>query len=144
MKNLVIRLIKNKKELEEVFNIRNIVFGKEQKISRDLDFDEFDNKSEHIIVFYQDKVIGTMRLLFDKDKVRFGRLAVIKEYRNKGIGKEIMTYSINYCKRKNINEIYFHSQYYVKEFYEKFGFKIRGKLFNEAGIKHIEMYMKLK
>jgi len=33
------------------------------------------------------------------------------------------------------------SQYYLKNYYKKFGFKTRGKTFMEAGIKHIEMYL---
>ena len=53
-----------------------------------------------------------------------------------------MNYLIKYCKSKNVNEIYFHSQYHAKDFYKKCGFKERGKIFSEARIKHIEMFMK--
>ncbi len=66
----------------------------------------------------------------------------LKNYRGKGFGKLIMQYLIRYCKRKKSKEIVMHAQYYLKGYYYKFGFKIRGKVFMDAGIKHIEMYMK--
>ena len=53
-----------------------------------------------------------------------------------------MGYLINYCKKKKVNEIVLHSQCYIEDFYKKCGFKTRGKTFMDAGIKHIEMYIK--
>jgi len=52
-----------------------------------------------------------------------------------------MNYLINYCKKRKVKEIYFHAQYHTKDFYKKYGFKTRGKIFIEAGVKHIEMYL---
>ena len=53
----------------------------------------------------------------------------------------IVKYMVNYCKNKNVKTIVMNSQYYLKDYYKKFGFKPRGKTFMEASIKHIEMYM---
>lgn len=138
-----IRLIRNKKELDEVFNIRNKVFGEEQKIDRAVDFDRLDNNAKHTIVFYGNKVIGCARIRLIKNRVKLERIAILKEYRGKGFGVELMRYLVSYAKKKKAKEIYFHSQYYIKDFYKKCGFKIRGKPFPEAGVKHIEMYLKL-
>ena len=142
MKDLKIRLIKNKKELEEIFNIRNIVFGKEEKIPREIDFDGLDSKARQVIVLYKNKPVGCARIRFIKNKAKLERLAIIKKYRGKEIGVLLMNYLIKYCKKKKVKEISSHSQYYVKDFYKKCGFKIRGKPFMEAGVKHIEVYIR--
>lgn len=143
-----IRLTKSKKEFEEVLKIRKIVFVKGQKVPVDIEIDGLDDKSKHVIVKYEDKTIGTARIRFFDNKSKIERLAILKKYRGKGLGerekKKTFQYVINYCKRKKkkINEIVIHAQYYLKNFYLKFGFKARGKKFKEAGIDHIEMYLK--
>lgn len=142
MEGLKIRLIKNKKELEEVFNIRNIVFGKEQNISREIDFDGLDNKSKQIIVFYKNKIIGCARIRFIGNKAKLERIAILKKYRGRGFGLTIMHYLIKYTKKRKTKEIYFHAQNYSKIFYEKCGFKVTGKPFKEVEIKHIKMHMR--
>lgn len=144
MKHLAIRLIKNKKELKQIFRIRDIVFGKEQKIPRTLDFDDFDSIAKQIIVLYRGKPVGCARIRFVNGKGKLERIAILKKYRNKGFGKALTIYMINLCENKKVKEIYFHSQYYVRKFYKRLGFKERGKPFMEAGVKHIEMYMKVK
>ena len=141
--NLKIKIIKTKKELKSAFNIRNIVFGKEQKIPRKIDFDGLDNKTKQILVLYNNKPIGTARIRFIQNRAKLERIALLKKYRGRGLGEKLMNFLIDYCKKKEIKEIYFHAQCYLKDFYKKFGFKIRGKSFIEAGkIKHIEMYLK--
>jgi len=142
MKELEIRMIKNKKELDEVFKIREVVFIKGQNCPRELEIDGLDDEAKHVIVKFRGKTIGCARIRFPEDRAKLERIALLKEYRGKGCGREIMNYLIKYCKRKKVEEIFLHSQLYVKDFYKKFGFKPRGKTFLEAGIEHIEMYMK--
>jgi predicted GNAT family N-acyltransferase len=139
-----IRLIRNDSEWKETHKIRSSVFGKEQKIPPILIFDGLDKKAKNFLAFYQNKPVGTARIITKGKKARLGRLAVLKKYREKNIGSAIIKYIIAYCKRYGFKEIYFHSQLYIKDFYEKLGFKIRGKPFFEAKIKHVGMYLKLK
>lgn len=141
MKNKTkIRLVKNKKELENVFKIRHIVFIKEQNVPENIEIDKFDKSAKHMIVLYKNKPIGCARIRFIGSKAKLERIAVLKSYRGKGFGKMIVNYMVNYCKNKNVKKIIMNSQYYLKDYYKKFGFKPRGKTFVEAGIKHIEMY----
>lgn len=141
MKNLNVRLIKNKKELDKVHKIREIVFIEEQKVPKELEYDEYESSSTHIIAFYDEKAIGAGRIRIKKDnRIKLERIAVLKEYRGKNVGKAIMDFMVNYSKKKIPKEIYLHGQFYAIKFYEKCGFKVRGKPFGEAGIEHIEMY----
>jgi len=141
-KNLEIRMIKNRQELNEVLKIREIVFVKGQNCPWECEMDGLDEEAEHIIVKYCGKTIGCARIRFLGNRAKLERVALLKEYRGRGFGKEMMKYLIRHCKRRKVEEIFLHSQLYVKDFYKKFGFKPRGKTFMEAGIEHIEMYMK--
>ena len=141
-KGIEIKLVKNKKELSDVFKIREVVFVKEQNVPRDIEMDEFDTNSKHFIVLYSNKPIGCARIRFIGKMAKLERIALLKRYRGKGFGKIMMNYLIKYCKNKNVEEIVMNAQYYLKNYYDKFGFRPKGKTFMEAGIKHIEMYQK--
>lgn len=148
MGNLKIRFIRNKSEYEKVLKIRTAVFIKEQKVPRDIEMDECENTSwriiggsgrKYIIAFYGKRAIGCGRLRFTDGKAKLERVAVLKRYRNKGFGTLILKYMVKYAKRKNPKEIYMHAQYYLKDYYAKQGFRPAGRIFYEAGIKHIKM-----
>lgn len=142
MKNLTIRPTKNKEELKKVFEIRETVFIRGQKVSRQRERDDKKYKNlKYIIVLYKNKAIGCARIRFIKNKAKLERIALLKKYRKKGFGKKIMEYLIKYCKKNKAKEIIIHSQYYIRNFYKKQGFKQRGKIFMDAGIKHVEMYI---
>ncbi|MFA6023368.1 MAG: GNAT family N-acetyltransferase [Candidatus Pacearchaeota archaeon] len=143
MENLQVYLA-NKEELEDILDIRKKVFTEEQGIDEKSDKDGLDNMADHLVAKYDNTYVGCTRIRFLDGKAKLERLAVLKEYRKLGIGKEIMNSTIDYCKLKNVGEIYFDAQYYLKNYYEKFGFKAKGEPFEEVGIKHIQMYMDLK
>lgn len=142
MKKLKIRLAKSKSELSQINKIKEEVFVKEQGVAKDIVFDKNDAVAKHVIAFYNNKVVGCARIRFINNKAKLERIAVLKQYRGKSFGKEIMDYLVDYCRRRKAKEIYFHSQYHAKGFYEKCGFKARGKPFQEAKIKHIGMFTK--
>ena len=141
---LKIKLVNTKKELEQVLRIREIVFIKDQRVAKSRERDSFDDDAKHVIVTYNAKPIGCARMRFVHNKAKLERIALLKEYRGKGFGKQIMEYLIKYCKRKNPQEIVMYAQYYLKNFYNKCGFKERGRIFMDVGIRHIEMFMTLK
>ena len=136
-----IRLIKSKKELNDILKIREAVFIKEQKVERHIERDGFDNLAKHIILLYKNKPIGCARVRFIDKKAKLERIAVLKDYRSMGFGGIITKFLVEFCKDRNVKEIMMNSQYYLKNFYRKFGFKPRGRPFMEAGIRHIEIYL---
>ncbi len=142
MNDLEIRLVKNKRELDQIVGIRKQVFVKEQNVPLDLELDGLDSEAEHVIVYYDNEPIGCARIRTN-GCVKLERIAILEKYRQRGFGKQLTEYLINYCKNKNYNEICLHSQTYVSDFYKKLGFRERGKLFFDAGIEHVEMYMKI-
>lgn len=141
MNNLEIKKVNNKDDLEKAIDIRKNVFIKEQKVPIDIEIDGLDPEAEHFIAYLNDEPIGCARIRANKNYAKLERIAIIKKYRGKGFGKQLTDFLIDYCKQKNFHEISLHSQSYASEFYKKHGFKIRGKPFFEAEIKHVEMYL---
>ncbi len=120
----------------EIIRIRTDVFVDEQGIDSKLDFDGLDKIATHVLVFSQGNAIGTGRILNDG---HIGRIAVLKAYRNQGIGAAALSALLAETKKRNYQRIYLGSQMHAVAFYEKFGFKTCGNVFMDAGLEHIEM-----
>ncbi len=70
------------------------------------------------------KAIGMGRILSDGISDAYIQdLVVLKEFRNKGIGKKLVDSLIKYCKSKNISWIALIAEPNQDDFYKKIGFK---------------------
>jgi predicted GNAT family N-acyltransferase len=143
VKNLLIKKVNNKQDFDNTLKIRKVVFIEEQKVPLDIELDGLDNEAEHFIAYLDDKEIGCARIRIKNRIAKLERIAIIKKHRNKGFGTKLTFFLINYCKKKDFQEIILHSQTYVSDFYKKFDFKKRGSTFYEAGIEHIEMFLEI-
>lgn len=148
MQNIKIRLTQNKKELDKVLNLRKTIFIRGQNVPVSRELDGLDDRSKHVIVFLnqhgQGIPIGCARVRIAGKTAKLERIGVLKKYRNKGIGLLLMKYLYRYCKLRNVQKIELHSQAYVKRFYEKCGFKAKGKAFLDANIKHVKMEVRIR
>ena len=70
------------------------------------------------------------------------RMAVLKLFRDKGIGKGIISFLNEELRRSKITHVILHAQYQVIDFYKTCGFHETGLPFEEAGIKHMKMEMR--
>jgi len=143
MKKLQIKKVTSKNELEQVLQIRKKVFIEEQKVPVEIEMDEFDETAEHFIAYLDKEPVGCGRIRYNNDFAKLERIAITKNHRKKGYGTQLTNYLIQYCKEKKIRKIVIHSQRYVLDFYRRFGFKIVGEPFDEAGIKHVKMILGL-
>lgn len=120
----------------DIIRIRTAVFVDEQGIDTKLDFDGLDVVATHVLAFSQGNAIGTGRILNDG---HIGRIAVLKDYRNQGVGAATLSVLLTEAKKRNYQRIYLGSQMHAVAFYENFGFKTCGDVFMDAGLEHIEM-----
>lgn len=122
---------------DQLSYVRKKVFIEEQQVPEELEWDEFDNISHHILVLNREhNPVGTGRL---KPDGQIGRMAVIKEMRKSGIGSAILISLIRLAKQDQQPEVYLHAQTSAIEFYKKFGFLSISDIFFEAGIPHRAM-----
>jgi predicted GNAT family N-acyltransferase len=134
------KLVTGGVELQQAFEVRRQVFVREQSISEDLVFDGHDRESLHMVVKDGQRVIGTARVQFLTDKqAKLERMAILRRYRRKGIGKEMLLFLDTVWKDKQVQQVIIHSQLEVVPFYKLCGFDESGLPFQEAGIKHIKM-----
>lgn len=125
---------------KELKQIRSEVFIKEQHVPENLEWDDFDIHSIHFLVHHNDFPVATARL---KPDGQIGRMAVIKNYRHKGIGKKLLSAVILYARENGYKMIYLHAQKQVVDFYNKHSFICNGNEFLDAGILHQAMYKQL-
>ncbi len=140
--SISIRLARTKKDIAAVLKIREIVFIKGQDVPADMERDGFDEKATHVIVLSRGKPVGCARIRFKGTKAKLERIAILQSQRGKGLGKRLVKYLVSYCKRRGVKEVVMGAQYYLKKFYKDAGFTPRGKKFKEAGIEHVEMYLR--
>ena len=139
--NLKIQLVKTKKEYKDILEIRKKVFIEEQNVPFNIEI-EHEEDSKHVICFIDQLAVGTGRWRKTKNGIKLERFAVLTDFRNKGIGKEIVNFILSEISSNNT--IYLHAQEAVVNFYKKLGFKVSGKKFYEADILHSKMIYSLK
>ena len=116
--------------------VRRNVFIEEQQVPEELEWDEFDNLSHHILALIDHQPVATGRIKADG---QIGRMAVLKEFRQQGIGSLILNALIDYARQQQYKNIYLHAQLSAIDFYTKHGFTICSDEFMDAGIPHKTM-----
>lgn len=128
-----------KDNLKDAYEIRTKVFVEEQNISKNIEFDNKDKFSNHLVVYKDNMPVATGRLLIENNKYVLGRIAVLKEERGNKYGDLILRMLIRKAFDLGADIIELHSQLSAVEFYKKLGFKIVGKPYEEASILHVNM-----
>tara|TARA_B100000575_G_scaffold259852_1_gene232397 strand:+ start:52 stop:474 length:423 start_codon:yes stop_codon:yes gene_type:complete len=136
-----IKTAKTKKDKEKCFFIRKNVFVNEQNISEEIEFDDENVDATYFIANYKNIFVGTARYRLTDFGIKLERFAVLKSYRNLGVGKKLAVYILNTIKSEKL--IYLHAQESVVGFYSKLGFKRIGSQFFEAEIIHQKMIYNL-
>ena len=132
-----IKTATTKKDKGKCFSIRRNVFVKEQNISEAIEFDDENVDATYFIAQYKNVFVGTARYRLTDFGIKLERFAVLKSYRNLGVGRKLALYILNSIKGEKV--IYLHAQESVIEFYSKLGFKRIGSQFFEAEISHQKM-----
>lgn len=134
-------------DIYEMAKVRYEVFACEQKITCENDFDDKDKVCKHMLAYYEDKLVGYCRLLpsgLAYEKPSIGRVLVLKEFRKNYIAQDMMKKSADFIREYwNAEEIIISSQVYAKRLYESVGFEIISDVYDEAGIEHVKMSLKL-
>lgn len=132
-------------EIYKILEIRNEVFIVEQKCAYQ-DCDGKDENAYHLYLQDNDKIIAYLRILkkgVSYDEISIGRVLVHKNYRGKGIAREMMLKAINFIELNlNEKEIKIQAQSYLVNFYKSLGFKETSNEYLEDNIPHIDMLYK--
>lgn len=125
-----------------LLQVRNRVFIEEQKVPAEIEVDEHDQQSTHFVALDQNRnPIGTARLL---PNGQVGRVAVLIEWRRKGVGRALMKETLTVSSLRGIPRVSLHAQVSSIPFYSELGFETKGPVFDEAGIPHRQMHLDLR
>lgn len=117
--------------------VRETVFVLEQHVPPDMEIDDDDPRSAHVLARAADGVpIGTGRLA---PGGRVGRMAVLSAWRGRGVGSMLLGALIDMARARRLASVCLHAQHDAVPFYLRHGFASEGDPFEEAGIQHITM-----
>ncbi|HEX8964729.1 MAG TPA: GNAT family N-acetyltransferase [Rhodocyclaceae bacterium] len=117
--------------------VRHRVFVQEQQVPPELELDEFDAASRHALARGPaGETIATGRLLADG---HLGRMAVLPEWRGKGVGRALLETLMDEARRRGVARLALNAQTSATGFYERSGFVAEGGVFMDAGIPHVRM-----
>lgn len=108
------------------------------------DYDEYDNRSWHIVGYDKDELIAAARMYEYGDKIyKIGRAAVKKSYRRGYVGDLLMKTLQNKIVGLGGTEAVVSAQISVRGFYEYEGYEQVGEEYLEADCPHILMKLDL-
>jgi predicted GNAT family N-acyltransferase len=134
-----VKTVASKIALATAFDIRVRVFVKEQGVPAEIELDRDDARATHFLAFHSGKAVGTARVVMRRGSAKIGRMAVLKSYRRKGVGKRLLKRAVQMARQSGAKKIYLHAQVAVIGFYENLNFRCVGPVFDEAGIPHRKM-----
>lgn len=123
--------------------VREAVFIDEQRVPRELEFDDRDPKCHHVLALDGAAPVGTGRLDLDYGG-KVGRVAVLATYRRSGVGIAVMQRLHEVARAQRQPHLWCHAQLTAVPFYERLGYLRSGPVFVEAGIDHVRMEYTLR
>ena len=141
---LTIEIVSYATHQADIQTVRYQVFQCEQQVAPELEFDGMDETATHLMAYLNNIPVGTTRIRsLSNTLVKIERVAVLSQHRGLGIGRQLMDMAIAHIRHQGIPEIKINAQTHARKFYDKLGFEQQGDEFDEAGIPHIEMRLKL-
>ncbi|KAN0012430.1 hypothetical protein ACTFIV_004462 [Dictyostelium citrinum] len=148
----------NTEIFKDIKKIRYDVFVIEQECPEEEEWDEYDEKAKHLLLKINGDSVGCARWRkiyypdyegnMDCHVIKMERFAVLKQFRGKNYGKELVKKVIQEIYQKtNIEQntdyplFMINAQQYVEKFYQSLGFETDKNIpiFYEAGIPHVRM-----
>jgi predicted GNAT family N-acyltransferase len=135
--DFTIAMVEWAKEKERLSVIRTEVFIKEQRVPPELEWDGLDETATHLLALDANgDAIGCARIL---DHACIGRMAVLKEWRRRGVGRALLSAAVDLCRRYGHGPIRLSAQVHAIPFYAAAGFEVCSDEYMDAGIPHRDM-----
>ena len=121
---------------QQILYIREQVFIVEQKVPPELEVDEQDPLSRHVLLFSEATPVATGRLTADG---HIGRVAVLRSHRHQGYGTQIILKLEQLARVAGLKKVGLAAQLQALSFYENLGYHAVSEIFMDAGIEHRQM-----
>lgn len=142
-----IKKVSSTKELEICSKLRKEVFGIEEKAPETLfiiDDKDMESTISSFILRLEGIPVASCRYIkIDDEVIKLQRMVVLKEYRKKGLAREILKYLEVDAIKSGFKKIIMDSAESAAIFYEKCGYIKKSDVFYEDGRPHIKMEKEL-
>ncbi len=119
---------------EAIRRVRRVVFIEEQAVYPEEEWDGLDPHCDQLLAEDErGSAVGTARLSAEG---KLGRMAVLKEWRGRGVGAALIKSIVELARGKGITHIEADAQVRALGFYSGQGFKVYGPEFFDARIPH--------
>ncbi len=144
-REIPIRWAAGRDDVRGAFALREQVFCEEQGVPREEELDEHDEHALHLVALDPESgaVVGTLRLLIDRDRAKIGRVAVEREWRRRGVALRMLRLALDAARERDSRQVRLAAQLDAVALYEKAGFAVESEPFEEAGIQHVWMGLSL-
>lgn len=119
--------------------LRREVFVHEQHVPPEEEFDAYDLTATHVVALDDGNVVGTLRILFLDEHVKFGRVVVAASARGRGIATRLMRFAMDHAAARGETRFYLTAQTDKLALYKKLGFVAFGEEFQDGGMPHLAM-----
>ena len=145
---LEIRTVTTHTDMDDALLVRRAVFIDEQHVSEDEEIDQYDREGGwlgdvvQMTGYLNGKPVVTGRMTPDSTPqadAHIGRVAVLKELRGKGYGKQLMLALHDEARKRGFQRLRLGAQLHAISFYESLGYTVSGDVFLDAGIEHRRM-----
>ncbi|RSK29282.1 GNAT family N-acetyltransferase [Bacillus sp. HMF5848] len=126
-------------QLDDAYYVRKVVFIDEQNVPEEEEMDQFDETSEHFVVYDGDKPVGAGRFRVVDGYGKVERICIMKSHRGKGLGNLLIHAIEAYAKDTNVAKTKLNAQTHAEAFYKKLGYETVSDEFMDAGIPHVTM-----
>ena len=129
-------------DLSAAFKVRTNVFVDEQGFSAELEIDDIDPISNHIVFFEDNEPIATARTFPDKKNPGYyviGRVSICKSHRGTGLGLNLMAAIEELAAELGATGFTLGAQLRARPFYEKCGYSGYGEHYYEEYCEHVHM-----
>ncbi len=141
MNDFTVRRVRFDEAHADIAGVREAVFVAEQGVPLALEWDGRDHEALHVIaVTSAGEVVGTGRLLPDG---RIGRMAVLAPWRGRGVGSAMLDALLAAARERGLARVTLSAQVAAVPFYARRGFTAEGGEYEEAGIPHQRMVLRL-
>lgn len=128
--------------LYKILQLRQEVFVLEQACVYS-DLDDRDQQSVHLMAWHGARLVAYTRLIppgVTYTEASIGRVVIARDFRNRGLGNELMQRSISELYRLfGQQAITISAQQHLHHFYNRLGFAPTSEPYMDAGIPHIRM-----
>ena len=129
---------------ELCYRIRMIVFVDEQRVPVEEEIDAHDETdAAHVLGLEDGRAVATARAVPHEGGCKIGRVAVLEHARGRGHGAALIRHLVDAARERDASHVVLDAQLNALGFYERLGFQAEGAVFDDAGIPHRRMILRL-